>query len=770
VTRTMSNRGRRRRGRLLVVLGVLLVWAVAAHAGNTYVTDLSPNPEVEEPDCYSFDINVAQASGATAILTLRVFDVDEEAGELDEVSLNGVDLGYLTGDNDVWSVTAFDVSGVVVYGGDNTVEICIDPLGGESTTWVAEIDWGQILVDGGSMEDADIVSVSASGTWDAIQVDTLVHATNTATYELEINLLDSLGSNKDIASDVFPLTGGTSTTRSSLLAVPTEPPATETFTLEVNLFNRETGVQQAVATAEWTHHVNTPPDGADSSISTDEDAGYAFALTDFAYSDVDGDPLVGVRIVELETVGDLELDGVPVSVSQVVTASQLDAGRLTYLPRPDESGSPYDGFRFRVFDGTDYSSSDYAMDIEVTPVDDPLLALDDRYETPEETPLAVSAPGVLMNDTLGDGVATVLVVLAPNHGEVRLDASGGLLYEPNPRYSGADRFVYEITDLDGDVASATVEIDVLHVNRIPVADAGGVYYGVVGEEIELSGRFSRDGNIEDRLQYRWDVDGDGAFDTEWQDEPMSRVVYDSAFLGYAVLEVRDLYRFVPTGARSTARAMVVVLPRPPEIQSVLFLDLDGNGIRDESDVGLPEIPLLLDGETLIYTDEQGQVRFPDLAPGEHRLEIPEAGLELLAGRGYGVEEFAVTAMVAPGEPTVVTFATQRIVGSIRGTAFVDLDGSGNREETEPGIAEVTVVLDGETVRTTAEDGLFLFLHVHVGEHRLVLSRDGCSKTLDLVVLGGVDTVIQVACEGDAEDGFLKLEVQREPVGVAEDGE
>ena len=58
------NRGR---WECLVVVALLAVvtCGFAAHGGNTYITDLNPDPSVTEPDCYPFDITVTQASGAS---------------------------------------------------------------------------------------------------------------------------------------------------------------------------------------------------------------------------------------------------------------------------------------------------------------------------------------------------------------------------------------------------------------------------------------------------------------------------------------------------------------------------------------------------------------------------------------------------------------------------------------------------------------------------------------------------------------------------------
>lgn len=75
-------------------------------------------------------------------------------------------------------------------------------------------------------------------------------------------------------------------------------------------------------------------------------------------------------------------------------------------------------------------------------------------------------------------------------------------------------------------------------NHPPVADAGGPYSGFVGEEIvfDASGSYDVDG---DTLEYRWDFNNDGTWDTDWLSDPVTTHVYDSEFHGQAKLEVKD---------------------------------------------------------------------------------------------------------------------------------------------------------------------------------------------------------------------------------------
>ena len=60
-------------------------------------------------------------------------------------------------------------------------------------------------------------------------------------------------------------------------------------------------------------------------------------------------------------------------------------------------------------------------------------------------------------------------VSGPANGTVNLDADGTFIYTPNANFFGSDSFVYEVTDGNGAIANATVNITVDSVNDAPVA-------------------------------------------------------------------------------------------------------------------------------------------------------------------------------------------------------------------------------------------------------------------------------------------------------------
>ncbi|MGH3768460.1 MAG: Ig-like domain-containing protein, partial [Pseudonocardiaceae bacterium] len=100
----------------------------------------------------------------------------------------------------------------------------------------------------------------------------------------------------------------------------------------------------------------------------------------------------------------------------------------------------------------------------------PPVAAGDAYTTAEDTPLTVTAPGVLGNDTDPDGdTLTAVVVSPPGHGSLTVNTNGSFTYTPAPNYSGPDSFTYKASDATATSNTATVALTVTPVNDTPVA-------------------------------------------------------------------------------------------------------------------------------------------------------------------------------------------------------------------------------------------------------------------------------------------------------------
>jgi len=154
-------------------------------------------------------------------------------------------------------------------------------------------------------------------------------------------------------------------------------------------------------------------------------------------------------------------------------------GGFTYDPFPNDSGT--DTFEYRANDGS-ASSNVATVTINVIPVNDAPLALNDTYNTTLNTARTVNAAGgVLANDTdIDSATFTAVLVSGPTQGTLTtsptnptgLNLNGSFTYTPNTGFTGVDTFTYRVNDGAGSnnlSNIATVSIFV-GVNTPPTAD------------------------------------------------------------------------------------------------------------------------------------------------------------------------------------------------------------------------------------------------------------------------------------------------------------
>ena len=106
--------------------------------------------------------------------------------------------------------------------------------------------------------------------------------------------------------------------------------------------------------AVTVNSINDAPTGADGNTGTPENATYVFDSADFStgFADASDNPangFAGIKIASLPTHGTLKLNGADVSVGDTVTLTQLNDGKLTFVPNAGSAGSA-DPFKFYVMD------------------------------------------------------------------------------------------------------------------------------------------------------------------------------------------------------------------------------------------------------------------------------------------------------------------------------------------------------------------------------------------------------------------------------------
>jgi len=165
---------------------------------------------------------------------------------------------------------------------------------------------------------------------------------------------------------------------------------------------------------------NDAPTAANNTVTTNEDTDYTFTAADFNFADVDaGDTLTSVEITTLETAGSLELSGVAVTLNQVITVADINAGNLTFVPVANANGAGYDSFGFSVNDGTTDSAASYTMTVDVTAVADAPTAANNTVTTTEDTDYVFTAADFNFTDVdAGDTLASVEITTLEDHGAV----------------------------------------------------------------------------------------------------------------------------------------------------------------------------------------------------------------------------------------------------------------------------------------------------------------------------------------------------------------
>ncbi len=196
-------------------------------------------------------------------------------------------------------------------------------------------------------------------------------------------------------------------------------------------------------------NVNEAPAGTNNTITASEDTNRVFTAADFGFTDPSDsaapNALAAVRITTLPAAGTLLNNGNPVAVGDFVSAADIAAGHLVFVPAANASGAGYASFTFQVRDnggtangGVDTDQSPNTMTINVTAVND----------APTATGLTQS---LVINE---DAAATALFPVDPVVADIdsgtvtaklTLNASAGVLVGAGAGVLSAGVLTYTIT-------------------------------------------------------------------------------------------------------------------------------------------------------------------------------------------------------------------------------------------------------------------------------------------------------------------------------------
>ncbi len=391
----------------------------------------TPDAGFTGTDTFTYQITDPNGNLATATVTVTVNDdsvkaADDTAttneGESVTIDVLGNDDGdaTLTGDlTQPANGTVAIVDGQIVYtpdagftGTDTFTYQVTDPDGNLATATVT------VTVEG------DVKAANDSATTD----------------EGEAVTIDVLG-NDDADAEITrivtgPLNGTVSIVGGQIVYTPDAGfTGTDTFTYEV------TDPDGNLATATVTVTVNEVKDdevkAADDSVTTGE--GEAVTIDVLNNDDADAEI---TRIITGPSNGTVSIVG----------------GQIVYTPDAGFTGT--DTFTYEV---TDPNGNLATATVTITVKDDSVKATNDKAVTDEGEAVTID---VLSND---DSDATLTGVLTePSNGTATI-VNGQIVYTPDIGFTGTDTFTYQVTDPNGNLATATVTVTVNDVNKPPVA-------------------------------------------------------------------------------------------------------------------------------------------------------------------------------------------------------------------------------------------------------------------------------------------------------------
>jgi hypothetical protein len=422
----------------------------------------TPDPNFFGTDSFEYEVCDTDNLCDTATVTVAVATGNDPPVAVDDSTSTDedipVDIDAVANDSDVddnldpsTATVVIDPSnGTVTNNGDGTFTYTPDPnfFGTDSFEY--------------AVCDTDNLCDTATVTVEVIQVKhpPVANDDSATTPEdtpVEINATDN---DSDVDNNLDPSTA-TVMGDPSNGTVTNNGDGTFTYTPNENFSGTDSFVYQVCDTDELCDtatvnidvtSVNDPPVALNDSDSTDEDTAVTINAT-ANDSDVDGnlDPS----------------SATPITAPSDGTVVNNNDGTFTYTPDENFNGS--DSFAYQVCD-TDGSCDTATVTIEVTPVNDPPVALNDSASTDEDTAVTINATA---NDSDVDGnldPSSATPIIAPSDGTVANNNDGTFTYTPDPNFNGIDSFAYQVCDTDGSCDTATVTVAVAALNDPPVAN------------------------------------------------------------------------------------------------------------------------------------------------------------------------------------------------------------------------------------------------------------------------------------------------------------
>ena len=480
-------------------------------------------------------------------------------------------------------------------------------------------------------------------------------------------------------------------------------------TFEYSIDDGHGGQASATVTID-VREPNRPPLAIDDRQNTQQDDSVSVDVL-ANDSDPDRDPLTVESVTE-PAAGTVSIEG---------------SGRLRYQPAPGYTG--VDRFGYVVTDGRQgRAAAEVAIRVNGAPV-----ANDDRGVVFRRSAVEID---VLANDVDGDGDAMFLTsVTMPAAGTATITADNRVRYTPGLQFSRSDAFAYQVSDLYGGTATASVAIS---TGTAPVArdDAASTQQGWAIDVMVLAN----------------DSDADG--------DPLTIVAVNQPASGTATIASAGVLRFTPapgfygearvrytisdgTGGTDSAELVVGVNGTPVAVEDravtlvrrSLVIDILANDSDPDGDpIQLVSVGQPAQGTTTRNPDDT--VRFNPAASFRGVVRFRYTIADGRGGTAQGQAHVWVNAPpVAVDDDVLVQQATDH-----------DIDVLGNDTDEENNPLTVTAVTQGR-------DG------------QVTVNGDNTVRYAPLPDFFGVDTFSYTASDGlgGSDQGTVSVSVNGRPI-------
>jgi len=341
-------------------------------------------------------------------------------------------------------------------------------------------------------ESVDSVSIIETG--NLVCTAAIVEIDVTPVNDTPIAIDDDLTTTEDIAAngDVLPNDSDIENDALSVNTTPVTNPANGTVTL--NADGTYTYTPNADFTGTDTFEYEVCDNGSPSACATASVVITINAVNDAPLAVADNytateDNVLSDNVMTNDS--DIENDNMTVTTSPVTPPANGSVvlspnGDFDYTPNPDFNGT--DSFQYEVCDnGTPAECTITTVSIDITPVNDAPIAVDDNVSTPEEAAITIN---IVSNDINVDGdnlTANTTLITQPTNGTVFILGNGSSSYTPNTNFSGTDTFEYEVCDNGNpalcDTAMVTITVD--NINDAPLAVAD-TYSMIANDTLQMN--------------------------------------------------------------------------------------------------------------------------------------------------------------------------------------------------------------------------------------------------------------------------------------------